>query len=95
MVWINPFDEMRRMQQEIDRQCRNFDLLLKDIQEGHLKPGIQRKEFIRIYGEPILEEEMDGRTELLYRYPLEFFASQKVYVYFDKNGYLLEWRVEI
>lgn len=81
----------QEMSREVYAQRREFDLLLSDIKEKRLKAGISIGEFIKTYGEPILEEQQASGLRLLYRYPLEFFGAKKAYVYFDEHSRLSKW----
>ncbi|MDD4910559.1 MAG: hypothetical protein PHR44_07790 [Candidatus Omnitrophica bacterium] len=79
------------MQRQVGRQEAKFDLLASDIKNGKIARGMPRERFINIYGEPVLEGRHEGGLRLLYRYPLEFFNTGKIYVYFDKDGLLSDW----
>lgn len=79
------------MQRQVSRQEVKFDLLASDIKNGKIARGMPRERFINTYGEPVLEDRYEGGLRLLYRYPLEFFNTGKIYVYFDKDGLLSDW----
>jgi hypothetical protein len=52
-------------------------------------PGLRQERVVARYGEPVLRE---GRT-FLYRDPVAFFDSQKVYLSFDEAGLLSSIKV--
>ena len=76
------------------KQLKLFNQLLVDLKNEAIEPGISKKRFIRIYGEPILSKEVSepsGGTILLYRHPTEYFKSDRVYLYFDQKEKLVRW----
>ena len=76
---------------QVETAKKKFNLLVEDIKEEKLEKGISKKRFMRIYGDPVIEIE---ENELLYRDPLEFFDTPKVYIYFDEKGKLIKWVYE-
>jgi hypothetical protein len=78
----------------LDRQVELFNRLLSDFKAEALKPGISRAAFIKTYGEPILIEEVSEPLQgvkLLYRHPTEYFKSDRLYLYFDRQERLVFW----
>ena len=55
-----------------------------------------KKSVLRAYGEPIFSTEDDKngqvREKWLYRYAVKYFDSQKVYLYFDSEDKLVDWK---
>ena len=78
----------------LTKQLELFNQLLVDLKGEAVEPGISKKRFIRIYGEPILSKEVSEPSEgtvLLYRHPTEYFKSDRVYLYFDREENLVRW----
>ena len=85
-------------QEEIEayltQQVELFDKLLFDLKNDVLEPGISKRKFMRIYGEPILSKEVIEPLKgvrFLYRHPTEYFKSDRVYFYFDQKEKLVRW----
>ncbi len=86
--------EDKAMKHDIAVGAKRFDLLLKDIEADKLKSGLDKKNILARYGQPVLEFGADDQTEkLLYRHPLKYFDSPKVYLYFDSNQKLAKWDI--
>ncbi|MBU2540466.1 MAG: hypothetical protein KJ593_01055 [Candidatus Omnitrophica bacterium] len=88
--------ENKAINRQLKLQEGKFELLLADIERGSIKQGLTKKYIIARYGEPILEIPLEGRVglmKLLYRRPLEYFNTTKVYLYFDSSEKLLKWDV--
>lgn len=84
--------EDKSIKRDICVGAKRFDLLLKDIEAGRLKIGMDKKAVLTRYGEPVLEFPEDNQAEkLLYRHPLKYFDSPKVYLFFDSNRKLARW----
>lgn len=76
------------------KQVKFFNQLLVDLKGEAVEPGISKRKFIRIYGEPILAKDVSepsGGIMLLYRHPTEYFKSDRVYLYFDQKEKLVRW----
>ncbi len=87
-------DSQDEIEAYLARQIKLFNKLLTNLKDEALKPGISKKRFIQIYGEPILSEEvagLRGGVKFLYRHPTEYFKSDRVYLYFDKGENLVRW----
>ena len=91
-------DDQDRQKKFIERQEKNFKLLLSDIEKGALKKGTTRRQILSRFGEPISIKEIGDDPMFLeqftYRHPEQFFGSEKVYLFFDKNQALAEWLYE-
>ena len=72
-----------------------FDLLAADIAGNALRVGLKRADIVGRYGEPVLDWKVDdafGAVEkLLYRKPVEYFSTDRIYLYFDKEDRLVRW----
>lgn len=86
--------EDKAIKRDIAVGAKKIDLLLKDIETGRLKTGLDKKDAIARYGQPVLEFIADNQMqELLYRHPLKYFDSPKVYLYFDRDQKLAKWDI--
>jgi hypothetical protein len=72
-------NEQKAQQQEVSGQEARFEALLRDVRKGRLLPGLREERVLARYGAPVLRE---GRT-FVYRDPVGFFGSPKVYLTFD------------
>lgn len=78
----------------IDRKKKKFHQLLQAIKERKLPLNLSKKEAIDIYGEPVLtKKSSSGEEVFLYRHPLKYSSTTKVYLYFDKDGKLSKFQV--
>ena len=78
----------------LDKQLESFNQLLVDLKGEVIEPGISKRKFLQIYGEPILSKEVSepsGGIRLLYRHPTKYFKSDRVYFYFDQEENLVRW----
>ncbi len=78
----------------VDKQRRLFRDLVEDIKKGNLTKGLTASEVVRRYGEPVLswkDRSNSFHQKLLYRDPVNFFTSDKVYLYFDRKDKLIFW----
>jgi len=79
----------------VDLQERYFSKLIADTENGLLQVGINKSQIINTYGEPVLIKESLFKTAvevLLYRYPTNFFKSDRIYLYFDGSARLVYWK---
>jgi hypothetical protein len=80
----------------IEKQDQEFKQLLNDFSSGKLEKGTSKDKVIQAYGEPILIKEIknDSSTnqEWMYRHPAQFFGSEKVFLYFNSKGELVDSR---
>jgi hypothetical protein len=84
----------KKMRDYVQRQNKGFDRLCEDIQSERLKMGLSQNQVISLYGDPILEKELENKTRWLYRYPVEYFHSDKAYLYFDRDNTLVGWELK-
>ena len=87
--------EQESQQRFVEAQRKKLVALINDIQQGKLEKGITSKQIIRLYGEPVLIKELKGQREFLYRDPLDFFASPKVYLFFDQQDILVDFKIKL
>ena len=99
---VNRLKELGESQKEIEQYVEKkenlFSVLVGDIKNKKLKPGIPKKKIIEVYGEEVLTKKIDDNTSasevLLYRHPVDYFSPDKVYLYFDKASQLSHWKYE-
>jgi len=69
-----------------------------DYERGRLTKGTTRRRILSRYGEPISMKAIEDDPYLLehfvYRHPEEFFGSEKIYLYFDKDSKLTDWQYQ-
>ncbi len=82
--------EQKAQQKIIETQETRFKNVLKEARAGSIKNGVSRENIIARYGEPVL----DKGSYFLYRDPVDYFNSPKVYLDFDEKGALIATRIE-
>jgi len=83
------------LQRETDISQVKFEKLAEDIKTAKLKSGLSEQDILMLYGEPVLVKKVDmASEEWLYRAPLKYFDTPKVYLVFDEGQKLLKWRIE-
>lgn len=82
-----------RMNSYVARQEALFYKLEKHLAAGKIRVGISQEAVRRTYGEPITSflsrEKYPGTEVLLYRHPIRYFSSPRIYLYFDAKGKLV------
>ena len=85
-------EEQKSIARSLKLEERLFRKLVAHIKKDKLKPGTTLESFIGIYGEPIVSKDtLSSGKRLLYRHPTDYFNSDKVYVYFDREEKLSWW----
>lgn len=88
-------DDQAQQEKFLLLQEKKFKLLLSDIDKDRLRKGTTRKKVLSRYGEPIAFKEIKDdpllSEHMVYRHPEEFFGSEKVYLFFDKDSNLANW----
>ncbi|MCF7870146.1 MAG: hypothetical protein K9L69_02795 [Candidatus Omnitrophica bacterium] len=87
-------DSQKLMEGDIEKKKKNLAKLINDIRADKLKKGIAYNRFIRLYGEPVLEKSISKDSKekrLLYRHPIKYFDTDKVYLYFNQEAKLIAW----
>lgn len=78
----------------INKQTGGFLKLQKDISGGKLKEGLSKQEVVGAYGEPVLcsaAQAEPNAERCLFRRPVEFFNTDKVFIFFDEQERLVAW----
>ena len=97
LLTLKAYSENKDEQQDyVQKHDTNFEKLLKAVADNSLAQDKDKKSVLREFGDPILTQRLvrDNVTvdRLLYRYATKYFDSEKVYIYFDKKGKLLDWK---
>lgn len=82
--------EKKAQEDYVARARSRFKVLLDDLRKDRLKAGTVKTDVTRRYGEPVLEDE----GVLLYRDPVDFMHSTKVYLTFDADKRLIKTRID-
>ncbi len=87
-------EEQAEISQEVVEQNQRFDRLAASIKDGSFEKYTGAVDVRRDFGSPVFSRvvERDSRPveEWLYRYATEFKDTDKVYLYFDFKGALLD-----
>ena len=86
-------DEQTRIGKFVEAQDRKFDKMVKEAKDGTLDQYINKRKFVRAFGEPVvvtMVQEDDRELESwLYRHAMAYFHAEKIYLYFDADGNLV------
>lgn len=89
-------DNQTLQQKAVHLQNKNFKSLLKVISENHLKDYPSKESVLKNFGEPAyaktVKENDTSKDVWLYRRAKDFFGAEKVYLYFDDKGNLLDYK---
>ena len=79
----------------VHQQNDNFKKLLEAVQNNSLTNGSDTISITKTFGDPILTKEIerDGQNlqRWLYRRADKLYNAEKVYLYFDSTGKLVNW----
>lgn len=91
-------DSQKQIERYIAAQEKKLAILKADIKNNRLEKGTAYCDILRRYGSPVLEKELDGQQgfskELLYRHPVEYFNTDRIYLYFDSALNLAQWEYQ-
>ena len=93
LLILKAVSDNRELQRKyVEAQDKNFEKLLAAFKSNRIQQFTTKKQFLKEFGEPIFSREAmkDGQTyeQWLYRYPVKYFDSEKIYLYFDDQGKL-------
>ena len=92
LILKNMGEEQEEIDKYVEQQNAIFEAMLAQYHEDEFKSFSTQASILSEFGKPIMERNtmMGGAsyTEWFYRYPVKFFASDKIYLYFDKKGNL-------
>ncbi len=82
--------------QYVEEQNKKFEALLAAVKNNSLLENYPHKKMIvKNFGEPVFSREVEHKGQSLelwlYRYATQYFGSEKVYLYFDETGKLLDF----
>ncbi len=90
-------ESQKEKQEYIEKENKYFDKLADDIKNNKLKIGVSKEQILSKYGGPVFCE-TEGETDMgqtcLYRDPLKYFSTERIYLYFDKEQKLSSWKSE-
>jgi len=82
----------------VKAQEARFQKLLRYVENNKLNTGQSKRWVLAAFGQPHLLKELKDdppKVEyIMYRHPDEFFGSERVYLYFDNDDTLVDWRYE-
>jgi uncharacterized protein YehS (DUF1456 family) len=91
-------DSQKDIEEYLKKQESGFKKLLDDIKSNRLKQGVSKKYILETYAEPVLtkKDTQDKAIQeiLLYRYPTQYFKSERIYLYLDKDFRLSKWQLK-
>jgi hypothetical protein len=83
-------------QKAYKEETKAFERVKSAIDKGVVKKGITKKDFKKLYGEPVVNTvDFDtGREKWIYKPAAStFFSGIKIYIYFDRDSKLDEFKV--
>ncbi len=88
-------DDGERQKRYVKAQDDKFAALLEKVKSQQIKTYPDQRSILKAFGDPIMTKavEKDGQVleQWLYRYSVKFFDSEKVYLFFDNKGQLIQW----
>ncbi|VAW16028.1 hypothetical protein MNBD_BACTEROID05-792 [hydrothermal vent metagenome] len=91
-------DSHKDMAEYVDKKDQLFVLLKEKIESNELETERLKKSILKEFGEPILKRSVYDQEFIrelwLYRYQTRYFEGSKVYLYFDDQNKLLDWKIE-
>ena len=89
-------DDQTQQKKYVESQNKKFEALLKVVKNNELNKYPDKKSILEAFGEPIFSktvyDDEEVREEWLYRYSEKLSGSEKVYLYFNTMGRLVNWR---
>jgi hypothetical protein len=71
-----------------------FEQLVSVVKDGSIKNYPSQESVVQAFGDPVLSDriQQDNQpvTRWLYRHPIQKFATDRVYLYFNADGHLLK-----
>jgi hypothetical protein len=87
--------EQAQTARQIKVQKNRLRILISDIEKNNIETGMSYKNILHRYGEPVLVWNMEPASsasrKVLYRDPVEYFYTDRVYLYFDNSDNLVKW----
>lgn len=82
------------IQDYVSMQEAFFNKLKSDVQNQLIREGAAKSDILATYGEPVFCKQsriIPGET-CLYRNPVKYFSTDKVYLYFGPDEKLSSWK---
>ncbi len=97
LLQVNALAENQAGQQKIvEQQNKKFEALLKVVKNNQLAQYSDKRSILKAFGEPIfMQTTKDGEIvteKWMYRYSEKIMGSEKVYLYFDASGKLIDFK---
>ncbi|MGB4521139.1 MAG: hypothetical protein WBI28_04335 [Candidatus Omnitrophota bacterium] len=84
--------DQQEMQKYVEEQKTLFLILKSDIENNKIVPGTPKEKILFAYGTPVIcrpDKDKSAKLEVcIYRHPLQGIVSDKIYLYFNKDGNL-------
>ena len=78
----------------IEEQDKSFLLIKEAILNNNLKNGLTSDFILKKYGEPVLIYPLDNKEEWVYKPGGLKLDREKIYLYFDKNKRLIDYKIK-
>ena len=79
----------------VEEQNKRFEELLEIVKKDSLRNYPDKKSILKNFGEPVFTRDIVRHGQplelWLYRYATKYFGSEKVYLYFDETGKLVDF----
>ena len=86
-------DSKKEIEQYVQQREELFNLLLQEVKADRLKIGTPRETILETYGDPIFSKDSneikDSQDVSLYRRPVNYFDSDRIYLYFNSKNSLV------
>ena len=97
LLRIKGYSDNKDMQEKhVHLNDKNFELLMEAVNQDRMGGYPDKKSILKAFGDPIFstDDDKEGqiREKWLYRYAMKYFDSEKVYLYFDDEEKLVDWK---
>jgi len=97
LLTLKAYSDNKDLQHEdVLEHDTNFKKLLEAVADDSLSQYPDKKSILKEFDEPILKQRLVRNNTVvdrwLYRYATQYFDSEKVYIYFNKQGKLLDFK---
>ncbi len=88
-------DEKDAQQKWVGEENKRFERLLAAVQNDSIQRYASRDAILKDFGSPVLTDIVEDKSQSLdrwlYRHPIQKFATDRVYLYFDSNDRLVKF----
>ncbi len=97
LLQVKSLSDNQVMQQKlVEQQNKKFKALLDAVNSGRLQGYPDQQSILKAFGEPIyvqmLQDGGKAKEKWMYRYSEKLMGSEKVYLYFDATGQLIDFK---